>query len=216
MEEKALRTVRSCLRSIAAGEEESCEKLMYGLLLSGLAMQMVGNSRPASCAEHHMSHLWEMEVVNGPLDALHGEKVSVGTMLVLKEYKRIARAIAEGRCKVKAYEGMEEELLEEYFGRKGLLRAIQGENQPDLLLEVDPDRLKESLEEIREILEALPEEEEMAAMLDKAGCKKTVSDIGLTEEMIPLSLALSPYVRRRLSFLRIGKMLEIEGESSCV
>ncbi len=216
MEEKALRTVRSCLRSIAAGEEESCEKLMYGLLLSGLAMQMVGNSRPASCAEHHMSHLWEMEVVNGPLDALHGEKVSVGTMLVLKEYKRIARAIAEGRCKVKAYEGMEEELLEEYFDRKGLLRAIQGENQPDLLLEVDPDRLKESLEEIREILEALPEEEEMAAMLDKAGCKKTVSDIGLTEEVIPLSLVLSPYVRRRLSFLRIGKMLEIEGESSCV
>ena len=33
---------------------------MYALLLSGLAMQMVGNSRPASGAEHHMSHLWEM------------------------------------------------------------------------------------------------------------------------------------------------------------
>ena len=61
---------------IAQGDRESCEKLMYALILSGLAMQMVGNSRPASCAEHHLSHLWEMEVINGPLDALHGEKVS--------------------------------------------------------------------------------------------------------------------------------------------
>ena len=93
MEEKALKTVCSCVKGIASGEPEDCEKLMYALILSGLAMQMVGNSRPASCAEHHLSHLWEMEVVNGPLDALHGEKVSVGTLLVLREYKRLARAI---------------------------------------------------------------------------------------------------------------------------
>ncbi|MFQ7422713.1 MAG: iron-containing alcohol dehydrogenase [Anaerostipes sp.] len=33
---------------------------MYGLLLSGLAMQMTGHSRPASGAEHHMAHFWEM------------------------------------------------------------------------------------------------------------------------------------------------------------
>ena len=87
MEEKALKTVCSCVKGIASGEPEDCEKLMYALILSGLAMQMVGNSRPASCAEHHLSHLWEMEVVNGPLDALHGEKVSVGTLLV-DVYKR--------------------------------------------------------------------------------------------------------------------------------
>ena len=89
MEEKALKAVKGSLRAIESGEEEACEKLMYGLILSGLAMQMAGNSRPASGAEHHMSHFWEMEVINGPLDALHGEKVSVGTMLVLEEYKKM-------------------------------------------------------------------------------------------------------------------------------
>ena len=78
LEEKALRTVVSSLREIAQGEGNGCEELMYALILSGLAMQMVGNSRPASCAEHHLSHLWEMEVINEKLDALHGEKVSVG------------------------------------------------------------------------------------------------------------------------------------------
>ena len=92
LETKAVRTVKDNLKEIAAGEEEACEKLMYALVLSGLAMQMTGNSRPASGAEHHLVHLWDMEVVNGHLDALHGEKVSAGTMLVLLEYKKIADA----------------------------------------------------------------------------------------------------------------------------
>lgn len=212
LEEKALRTVKSSLRAIASGEEESCEKLMYALILSGLAMQMVGNSRPASCAEHHMSHLWEMEVINEHLDALHGEKVSVGLMLVLREYKRIARAIQKGRCHAKSYVNQDEKLLEETFGKKGLLDGIRAENEPELLLEISPENLENHLQEIAEIIEDLPEEEEMLHMLNKAGCKKSVSDIGLTEEIIPMSLTLSPYVRRRLSFMRIRKMLEIKGE----
>ena len=134
-----------------------------------------------------MSHFWEMEVINGPLDALHGEKVSVGTMLVLEEYKRLANAISEKRCKVKEYEDSDEELL----------------------LEVQPEYLKERLPEIAEIIEKLPEPEEMKALLEKAGCRRSLNDIGLSKEDKELSLRLSPYVRRRLTFMRVSKMLEI-------
>lgn len=209
MEEKALKTVKQSLRAIAAGEEDACERLMYALILSGIAMQMVGNSRPASCAEHHMSHLWEMEVINGHLDALHGEKVSVGLMLVLKEYRRIARAIRENRCTVKEYQDHDRQLLEDTFGKKGLLDGILAENRPELLLEVTPQRLEYCLQKIADIIEELPDEEEMYHLLGKAGCKRNVADIGLGEEIISLSLCLAPYVRRRLSLLRVSKMLDI-------
>ena len=64
--------MKSSIQDITEGEEDECEQLMYALILSGLAMQMIGNSRPASCAEHQVTHLWDMEVINGPLDALHG------------------------------------------------------------------------------------------------------------------------------------------------
>lgn len=212
LEEKALRTVRSCLDDIAQGDRESCEKLMYALILSGLAMQMVGNSRPASCAEHHLSHLWEMEVINGPLDALHGEKVSIGTLIVLREYNRIARAIREGRCRVLSEREDDTELLEKTFGKKHLLEGIVEENTPDPLEEVSPARLESCLSEIADIIEELPREEELVHAMDKAGCKQSVYEIGLTEEIIPQSLKLAPYVRRRLSFLRVSRMLEIEGE----
>lgn len=212
LEEKALRTVRSCLDDIAQGDRESCGKLMYALILSGLAMQMVGNSRPASCAEHHLSHLWEMEVINGPLDALHGEKVSIGTLIVLREYNRIARAIREGRCRVLSEREDDTELLEKTFGKKHLLEGIIEENTPDPLEEVSPARLESCLSEIADIIEELPREEEFVHAMDKAGCKQSVYEIGLTEEIIPQSLKLAPYVRRRLSFLRVSRMLEIEGE----
>ena len=159
-----------------------------------------------------MSHLWEMEVINGPLDALHGEKVSVGTVLVLREYKRIARAIREGRCTVKPYESQDKEILDATFGKKGLLDRIQEENAEQLLKEVDPARLESCLPEIADIIEQLPDEEDMIHLLDKAGCKTSVRDIGLGEETVPLSLRLAPYVRRRLSFLHVSKMLDIRGE----
>lgn len=212
LEERALKTVGASLRAIAAGEADACEELMYALILSGLAMQMVGNSRPASCAEHHMSHLWEMEVLNEKLDALHGEKVSVGTVLVLKVYKKIAKAIRKGKCHAKPYEAKDMELLEETFGKKGLLESVLEENGKELLDDVDPVKLEMHLNDIADILEELPDEVEMLHMLEKAGCKKNVYEIGLDEDIIPVSLRLAPYVRRRLSLLRISKMLEIQGE----
>ena len=156
-----------------------------------------------------MSHFWEMEVINGSLDVLHGEKVSVGTMLVLEEYKKIAQAISEKRCKVKEYEDSDEELLLETFGKKGILEKIRKENEPELLLEVQPEHLKECLPEIAEIIEKLPEPEEMRTLLEKAGCRRKLTDIGLSKEDKELSLRLSPYVRRRLTFMRVSKMLEI-------
>ena len=54
---------------------------------------MVGNSRPASGAEHHISHLIEMAPAGLHIssEALHGEKVGVGTLLVAGEYQRMTR-----------------------------------------------------------------------------------------------------------------------------
>ena len=57
----ATQAVMGAVDGMIAGNAEAYEKLMYGLLLSGLAMQMIGNSRPASGAEHHISHMIEMK-----------------------------------------------------------------------------------------------------------------------------------------------------------
>lgn len=210
MEYEALDRLKESLDGLTTGDADAYENLMYGLLLSGLAMQMTGNSRPASGAEHHMSHLWEMEVINGPLDALHGEKVSVGTMLAAREYKRIAEAVRDGKCYADPYQGMEEKLIRDTFGKKGLYEKTIEENTPDPMEMVSADRLNASLYKIADIIDEIPEVEELDKILKNGGCVRTVQDIGLTEDIIPLTMELSPYVRNRLSFMRVRKMLNIE------
>ena len=54
-------TVMQSVPGIARGEESAYADVTYALIMSGIAMQMMGNSRPASGAEHHISHMIEME-----------------------------------------------------------------------------------------------------------------------------------------------------------
>ncbi|MFA6948623.1 MAG: iron-containing alcohol dehydrogenase, partial [Eubacteriales bacterium] len=76
--------------SLDPASDSFTDAVMDGLIKSGMAIQYHGSSRPASGAEHHLSHLWEMHCVNAPTDALHGEKVGVGALLVLERYREIA------------------------------------------------------------------------------------------------------------------------------
>lgn len=63
--------------------------LMNSLVLSGIAMQMMGNSRPASGAEHHVSHFLEMrDMSRGKAATLHGDKVGMATLLIMRLYEK--------------------------------------------------------------------------------------------------------------------------------
>lgn len=83
-----------CLRNetaIANADERGIAALAESLLLSGLSMQAVGHSRPASGGEHHVSHVWEMQsLACGERQRLHGAKVGVATVLVSALYRRLA------------------------------------------------------------------------------------------------------------------------------
>lgn len=78
------------IESIQKRGREGVDALMRALVISGYAMVIAGNSRPASGAEHHMSHFLEMDFLRrGERIPLHGVKVGLGTLVSLKMYKRI-------------------------------------------------------------------------------------------------------------------------------
>lgn len=73
---------------IAAKTEEGVQRLMEALLLSGLAMALFGYSHPASGAEHHLSHYWEMKALEKEeKQLLHGAKVGRSTLVITQFYK---------------------------------------------------------------------------------------------------------------------------------
>ncbi|WP_134685807.1 sn-glycerol-1-phosphate dehydrogenase [Brevibacillus migulae] len=78
------------LDEIKEGSESGITTLMKSLVQSGLAMLYVGHSRPASGAEHHLSHYWEQAFLEtGVPQVLHGEKVAVATVMIADLYKRL-------------------------------------------------------------------------------------------------------------------------------
>ena len=61
-------------------DDDDLSAVARGLLMSGLAMEVAGSSRPCSGAEHLISHA--LDQVAGPSTRLHGEHVAIGVLLV--------------------------------------------------------------------------------------------------------------------------------------
>ena len=195
--------------ALRAGGPEAYEAVIYGLLMSGLAMQMMGSSRPASGAEHHVSHFVEVEpaALNARSTALHGEKVGVGTVLASAEYHRLAE-LEDVSSRVLPFRTVSEERLAELFGQR-LLEACVKENEQDCLAQVTPERLSAAWPEIREIIAEIPPAEEIFRLLEKLNAKRTLPDIGVPAEALPLILDASPLIRNRLTLMRMRRMLQL-------
>lgn len=85
------RAVEKCAENAAglcARDEEAVRAVTEALILSGIAIGLVGVSRPASGAEHHFSHYWEVIALqNGEEHPLHGNSVGVAAVIVATIYE---------------------------------------------------------------------------------------------------------------------------------
>ena len=95
--EAAVETCAANAKALAQREPQAIRAVTEALILSGLAMGMVGVSRPASGAEHQMAHYWEMNALRrGEEHPLHGNAVGVGTVLAASLYEMAAEYLPQG------------------------------------------------------------------------------------------------------------------------
>ncbi|KIO67960.1 Glycerol-1-phosphate dehydrogenase [Caldibacillus thermoamylovorans] len=86
---KALETCVEYVEEISNADEKGITILVNALIESGLVMQILDYSRPASGAEHHLSHYWEMYLLKtNQKQLLHGAKVGVATTMIVELYKK--------------------------------------------------------------------------------------------------------------------------------
>ena len=199
--EEATQAVLDSAEGIASGDAQSYEKLTYGLLLSGIAMQMFGNSRPASGAEHHISHCIEMqpEGLGISSDALHGEKVGVGTLMAIREYRRLAQLPAE--C-WGDYPGLDPLRVREVFG-DSLSRQIFAENEKNAAKGITGQQIRNCLDTIRQEIARMPDPQQLEQTYRSLGVKATLEDIQVPQHMEQRLLADAPMVRNRLTLMRL-------------
>lgn len=84
-------------QSDVSDSNELASAIMDGLVMAGLGIAMIGRSRAASGAEHHISHFLEMKALAGEApNHLHGEKVSLGTYIMCILYHKVfSKSFAE-------------------------------------------------------------------------------------------------------------------------
>ena len=202
---QATETVLQSAKGILSEDETAYENLMYGLLLSGLAMQMIGNSRPASGAEHHISHIIEMAPVGLGVssEALHGEKVGVGTLIAAEEYKKIRDC---SDLLFKDYEEFDTGKILDIFGEE-MSKEILEENKNDSAAGIKGDVLKEKWQQVCAVLDNIPDVEVLRNMYAELGIKATLADIDVREDAKQQLIECSPMVRNRLSLMRLRSCL---------
>ena len=208
--DEAVTNIMSNCKKAQNGDDEAVAQVMYGLLMSGIAMQMFGNSRPASGAEHHISHFIEIETeaFGERSDASHGEKVGVGTILASAEYHRLAQ-IEDIAPYVIPYQPFDKDWVRSYVGER-LYEPTLKEHENDALAKVTPEALINNWPKIREIVAQIPTSEQLYDTMAQLGAKRSLSDIGISEDKLAELLDNSPLARNRLTLMRMRRMMTKE------
>lgn len=201
---------------LAAGDHDALDALIEGLVMSGLAMQTAGSSRPASGAEHQFSHLWEMEGLgahpsDGSPPLSHGFKVGLGTVSIAALYERVMErdlARLDVERAVAAWPSWEqtEAQVRAAHTTPGLDEAAVKETEAKY---VDPDDLRARLDRLTEVWpdlrerlnEQLSPAAELRAQLQAARCPTTPEEIGLSREALQRTYRRAQMIRRRFTVL---------------
>lgn len=188
---------------VTVNDEYTAGKIFEALLKTGLGMSFMQNSRPASGAEHIIAHLIEcIELQDNIIPNLHGDDVGVCTLEMLKYYNELA----ELSSVTAQHERVDWDEIYEFYGP--LQDEIKKMNHPDNIIDaVTPEKIEELWSEIVKAIKGVPSYCECKAAMEKAGCNTTVEAIKKNQKLFDDCVKYSPYMRRRLTLLRLNNMI---------
>ncbi len=191
------------------------------LIGTGIAMSFVGNSRPASGSEHHISHYWEMKyLMAGKTSALHGIQVEIGTVGIVHLYEELMKMDVDFD-KAKAHAAAYDEALWEEKMKE--LYLVSAPGVIDLEKEVQKNGaeghaariaiIEEKWEEIRAMIkDALPTVDHVLGILQSLGAPYKPSQVGIDDKLVSDSIVVAKEVRNRYGLLQLLWDLGLEEE----
>lgn len=200
---QAIDTLMTLADKVTSNDEYTAGKIFEALLLTGIGMSFTQNSRPASGAEHIIAHLIEcMELREEKIPNFHGEDIGVCTLETLRIYNALAQ-----RETVTAHpEHIDwEDVYTVYGAMAGEVKKL---NTPTITEQVHPADIEKNWPKIREIIKSVPDVDTCEAAMRAAGCKLTIADIEKPQALFDTCVKYSPFMRYRLTLLRLLPMIE--------
>jgi len=176
-------------KAAVAGDKEAVCRLAEGLVMSGLAMNYAGISRPASGMEHYISHILDMRALEfGTPADLHGIQCGIGTLITAQGYEKLAQ-IKPDREKALAF--VQQFDREEWFAH---LRTLLGHGAEAIIAgeqkegKYDPakhaarlEKILANWDEILKIAAQLPSSAQLREFFVSIGHPVSGLELGLTE-----------------------------------
>jgi len=173
---------------------EDVALLTEALCLSGVAMDFAQCSRPASGAEHHISHFFEMQFLFDDIPAiLHGTKVGINTIIALRLYNELAKMPKPDFAKIRANipnRQTKEEWLNEV--KRAYRDAAPGiieleetakKNDPELLAE-RLNVIEEKWDQIIALAESAPKADDIEKILKHLGAAVRPAEVGVSSAYV--------------------------------
>jgi glycerol-1-phosphate dehydrogenase [NAD(P)+] len=217
----ALEACGESLRQGAPFSREAVRCLMASLIESGQCIADFGSSEAASGSEHHLSHYWEMLLLQeGRPPLLHGAKVAVGAVVVAGVYerlRRLTRAQVAARLREAALPARDAEITTIRRGFGDDAEAVIARHAGFLdLTPTDFDRVKRTVsdqwERIQEIAAMVPPPGALAEMLRRLGAPVMPADLGLDDRDLSRAMTYAPYMRNRFTVLKLARLLGISDD----
>ena len=168
MVDEMLQSIKDLGPKLLARNPEAIGLLMEALIGVGIAMAYVGNSRPASGSEHHLSHFFEITgLLNDEFYFMHGTDVAYSAVYTQKLREALLALDAPAARGGHTRQGWETAIRAVYTDAAEGIIALQ-----DKLGWYEQDRLpiyKEKWTQIKEILAEVPSSEALSGYLASVG-----------------------------------------------
>ena len=216
--------VRRCVENaegLLRREEAAVQAVFEGLVIGGVAMNYAGLSRPASGAEHYISHVLDMRGAEfGTPVELHGIQCAVGTRIAVQLYEKIKTLTPDRK---KALESVGKF---DYSNWSAELRHLLGKGAESMIAleakegkydtEAHEKRLEIILQNWDVLLKIMDEElpafVQLEKLLDKMEMPKTLGEIGTEDEMLDVIFRATKDIRDKYVLSRLAWDLGILDE----
>lgn len=197
---------------IARKSEKGMRILIEALLLAGVTIMIIDNTRAVASIEHNIAQFWEMILVQrGVEPPMHGASVGVSTLLVWPMFERFAKEdlskldLEAIRAKRISREKRERWMLHAYGAEGG--KQIMRENPGDFLTWEEQERrirtAQERFDEIKAVIDAMPSLEKIKEVMRTLGAEMTPEEEEIPDDLLRLSMHCGKDYRTRYTLFKL-------------
>lgn len=216
--ESIVELVEQCVNDVMKDASKAAERdpavlgrIMEGLVLTGVAMSLYGNSRPASGCEHHMSHYWEMIFEQaGKRPVPHGTQVGVGTVLVLMLTEMLLNTTVDFKAAREAAQKYDPSLwadeIRAAYGAAaaGIIDMEEHAHKNETAARLKRiDTMEAHWNEICAVLKRLPSSASIMQLLKSLESPYLPAQIDITSDLLKKTLMYCKEVRARYTILQM-------------